>query len=66
MGLLEAIYKKLGLSDEKRTTDDLLFTVEIVNCLGACGLAPVMMINDNTHGRLTPADIPGILDSYLD
>ena len=47
------------------TTKDLNFTLETVACLGACGLAPVMMVNDNTHGRLTPDDIPGILDSYL-
>ena len=47
------------------TTKDLNFTLETVACLGACGLAPVMMVNDHTHGRLTPDDIPGILDSYL-
>ena len=47
------------------TTKDLNFTLETVACLGACGLAPVMMVNENTHGRLTPDDIPGILDSYL-
>ena len=47
------------------TTRDLEFTLETVACLGACGLAPVMMVDDNTHGRLNPLDIPGILDSYL-
>ena len=56
MGLLEAIYKKLGLSDEKRTTDDLLFTVEIVNCLGACGLAPVIVIDGEVHFILYMGD----------
>jgi NADH-quinone oxidoreductase E subunit len=43
------------------TTSDLKFTLETVACIGACGLAPVMMINDDTHGRLTPEIIPEIL-----
>ena len=42
----EALFKKLSLSTEKKTTEDMLFTVEAVSCLGACGLAPVMTIND--------------------
>ncbi|MBP2663150.1 MAG: NADH-quinone oxidoreductase, subunit [Firmicutes bacterium] len=43
------------------TTPDLKFTLETVACIGACGLAPVMMIDDDTHGRLTPEIIPKIL-----
>ena len=62
MGLLEAIYKKLNLSDEKRTTDDLLFTVEIVNCLGACGLAPVIVVDGEVHGQATPEQVEKIID----
>lgn len=46
------------------TTPDLKFTLETVACIGACGLAPVMMINDDTHGRLTPDAISGILAKY--
>jgi NADH-quinone oxidoreductase subunit E len=46
------------------TTDDLKFTLEEVACIGACALAPVMMINDNPHGRLVPDKVKGILDSY--
>ncbi len=46
------------------TTPDLLFTLETVACIGACGLAPVLMINDNTYGRLTPECILGILAKY--
>jgi NADH-quinone oxidoreductase subunit E len=53
--LLEAICKRLNLSDKKMTTDDQLFTVELVSCLGACGLAPVLVINDDVHGLMTPA-----------
>ncbi len=43
------------------TTDDKLFTLETVSCVGACGLAPVMMINDETHGRLTPRQAQKII-----
>jgi NADH-quinone oxidoreductase subunit E len=52
--VLEAIRKELSLTEGKTTTDDLLFTVETVSCLGACGLAPVMNINDTVYGELTP------------
>lgn len=46
------------------TTADGLFTIQATRCLGACGLAPVMMINDEVYGRLTPEEIPGILAKY--
>ncbi len=52
--ILNAIYKELGLSDKKKTTDDLLFTVETVSCLGACGLAPVITVNDQVYPKMTP------------
>ena len=52
--VLDALYAALGLSDDKKTTDDGLFTIEIVSCLGACGLAPVMMVNDEVHPQMTP------------
>jgi len=48
------------------TTPDLLFTLETVACIGACGLAPVMMINENTFGRLTPQAIAEILAQYTE
>ena len=50
----EAFMKELGLSNKKHTTDDMLFTVETVSCLGACGLAPAVMINDEVYGKMTP------------
>lgn len=46
------------------TTGDLRFTLEPVACIGACGLAPVLMINEDTHGRLSPDKIPGLLEQY--
>ncbi len=50
--------------EENDTTEDLRFTLEPVACLGACGLAPVMMVDDETHGRLTPDKVQSILDKY--
>lgn len=52
--ILNRIRQELGLTDKKKTTDDLLFTVETVSCLGACGLAPVMTVNDEVHPKMTP------------
>lgn len=52
--ILERLYSELGLSKEKVTTDDMLFTLETVSCLGACGLAPVMTINDEVHPGMSP------------
>ena len=46
------------------TTPDGRFTLQATRCLGACGLAPVMTINDEVYGRLVPDDIPGILAKY--
>lgn len=52
--ILNKIRAELGLSEKKKTTDDNLFTVETVSCLGACGLAPVLTINDVVHPEMTP------------
>ena len=46
------------------TSADGKFTVQATRCLGACGLAPVMMINDEVYGRLTADQVPGILAKY--
>lgn len=64
--VLDAIRKKLGLKEGQATTPDLKFTLETVACIGACGLAPCMMINHDTYGRLTPALVSEILDKYKD
>lgn len=52
--ILEKLRSELGLSEKKKTTDDLLFTIETVSCLGACGLAPVLTINDKVYPAMTP------------
>ena len=46
------------------TTPDGRFTLEATRCLGACGLAPVMMINGEVYGRLTPDAVPAIIEKY--
>ncbi|NLF93628.1 MAG: NAD(P)H-dependent oxidoreductase subunit E, partial [Oligosphaeraceae bacterium] len=63
--LLECVNQKLGLNEEKRTTSDLLFSLELVSCLGACGLAPVIVIDDEVHGQATPAQVEAILDEII-
>ena len=52
--ILEALRKELGLSEKKKTTDDLMFTVETVSCLGACSSAPALMLNDEIYPTMTP------------
>lgn len=61
--ILERVKELTGIG-ENETTEDLRFTIEPVACLGACGLAPVMMVNDETFGRLTPDNVKGILDKF--
>ncbi|MDR3234048.1 MAG: NAD(P)H-dependent oxidoreductase subunit E [Planctomycetaceae bacterium] len=53
---LEALRSELQLTDGKSTTDDMLFTVETVSCLGACGLAPVLVIDEKVHSSVTPEE----------
>ncbi len=61
--VLQRLSDTLGI-EPGQTTDELDFTLETVACLGACGLAPVMMVNETTHGRLTPQDVSTALESY--
>ncbi len=52
--ILERLRADLKLSEESTTTEDLNFTVETVSCLGACGLAPVLTVNDKVYPAMTP------------
>ena len=61
--ILQRLEKELGIKAGE-TTPDLRFTLETVACIGACGLAPVMQINEDTHGRLTPDALPAIIKRY--
>lgn len=61
--VLETIEKELSVKDGE-TTEDGRYTLEIVNCMGACGLAPVIAINGEVHGKLIADQVPGILAKY--
>ncbi|MBR4992126.1 MAG: NAD(P)H-dependent oxidoreductase subunit E [Clostridia bacterium] len=54
MPILNKLREELGLSETKKTTDDKIFTVETVACLGACGLAPALTVNGEVHPAMTP------------
>ena len=60
-GILERLNNALGLPDGKHTTDDMMFTVETVSCLGACGLAPVLTVNDEVHASMTPDKVTELI-----
>lgn len=60
--ILEKLRAELKLSEKKHTTDDMVFTVETVSCLGACGLAPVLTVNDKVHPAMTPEKTVELLE----
>lgn len=60
--ILNRLRQELGLSEKKHTTDDMLFTVETVSCLGACGLAPVLTVNDKVYPTMTPDKAAALID----
>ena len=62
--VLAAVEEKLGIKTGS-ITEDGKFSLDACRCIGACGLAPVMMINDDVYGRLTPAQVGPILDQYI-
>lgn len=61
--IIKTIQTELKLSAKKHTSDDGLFTLETVACLGACGLAPVVVINDEVHGAMTKEKTKELLDA---
>ena len=61
--VLEEVEKELGIKCGECTADGL-FSIDSCRCVGACGLAPVMMVGDEVYGKLTPDKVKGILDSY--
>jgi NADH-quinone oxidoreductase subunit E len=61
--VLNELKNQLGLKDGQKTTEDLLFTVETVSCLGACGLAPVMMVNETVYSAMTPEKVREVIKS---
>ena len=61
--LSEALEKQFGIK-EGETTADRMFTLETVRCLGACGLGPVVVVDEDVHGRVKPGKIKEILSQY--
>lgn len=61
-GILNMLEKELGLDKDHKTTPDMVFTLETVACLGACGLAPVVVIDEKVHGLMTPESTKELLD----
>lgn len=61
--IMDRFKELLGVKDNE-TTPDLMFTLEPVACLGACGLAPVLMVNSETHGRLEVDTVKKIVEDY--
>lgn len=63
MIVLDELEKNLGIK-AGQTTEDLKFSINTVNCIGCCAIAPVMMINERYYGNLTPKMVKEILDEY--
>lgn len=63
-GLIETIERELSLSEKVPTTADLLFTLETVSCLGACGLAPAVVINDKVYGQVSKKQMKELITEY--
>jgi NADH:ubiquinone oxidoreductase subunit E len=61
--LYDTLKKEFGI-DEGETTPDRMFTLETVRCLGACGLGPVIVVDENVHGRVKPAKVKEVLNQY--
>ena len=64
-GILNALRSHLKLADGKNTTDDFAFTVETVSCLGACGLAPVMVLDGEVHGQVVPDEAVALVEEII-
>lgn len=65
MPVLEEIKKKIPLEKGRMTTKDGLFSIETVSCLGACGLAPAVVINEKIYPQMTPEAISIVIDTLL-
>ena len=61
--IAETLEKQFGIK-EGETTADRMFTLESVRCLGACGLGPVIVVDDEVHGRVKPAKVKEVLSQY--
>ena len=65
MPVLEAVRNKINLTNGKMTTENGLFSLETVSCLGACSLAPAIVINDKIYPKMTPDAVTVIIDTLM-
>jgi NADH:ubiquinone oxidoreductase subunit E len=61
--VLEKLERDLGLKSGE-TSSDLSYSLDMVRCVGCCGLAPVVMVGEEVHGKITQAKVPGLLKKY--
>lgn len=64
--VIDAIREKLSLNPKKITTDDMMFTFETVSCLGACGLAPVLVVDDNVYGQVSTDQAVALVNDIIE
>lgn len=64
--LIDAVKNRLGLEELEYSTKDMLFTIETVSCLGACGLAPVFLMDEEIHGQMTPDGVVKLIDEIME
>lgn len=64
--IIEEVQSILGLKNGKNTTDDMLFTLETVSCLGACGLAPVVVVNEEVYSQMNPSKVAKVINKILE
>lgn len=62
--VIDKIKDQLNFKEGTNSTEDGLFTLETVSCIGACGLAPVVTINEKVYGKMTPDKIKNVLEEY--
>jgi len=60
--IVDALTERLKLPKGKKTTADMMFTLETVSCLGACGLAPAVVINEDVHGQMDAERTRALID----
>lgn len=63
--IVNAIQKKLKIDESKNTTEDMMFTLETVSCLGACGLAPVVVVNEDVYSCMNPQKIDTLIEEIM-
>ncbi|MDD3124485.1 MAG: NAD(P)H-dependent oxidoreductase subunit E [Candidatus Kapabacteria bacterium] len=63
--IIDAVRRRLNLTEKNNTSFDMMFTFETVSCLGACGLAPVLVVGDEVHSSMTPEKAIAVVDDIF-